>query len=192
MQLSLALLAMLPLVASACEEKHVTADVAAANAAVPASLRTNLEFVSADIPAGGLQSHDDVWTMAIPKTWTIDRIGQRVAPTSAGAQGKPFMSLNTRPCALNQCSPDRQLENATIVDRKETTFARNNTTVRRLVVRTREDDGESRDAGITIYVFWWIPGEWRYHACAAFLSAELAGADGAFEKACESVIVHGN
>lgn len=178
----------------------VYVDPAPVNALVPEKMARLLEFESRDI-IGGLYTNVR-YTLPVPKSWPgIDLI---LRPTDKLNNGDSSLLVEPS-CDALYCEPedpnaaiDRQFGIGQLPrtprDRDAIEIVRDERRDHQRVVvyQYRFDKyGYVEDGRLTsIQVAKWKPGALRYHVCIADLAVELAGAEAAFEKACELMVVH--
>lgn len=180
--------------------QKIYVDPAPVNALVPEKMDRLLEFESRDV-IGGLYTNVR-YTLPVPKSWPGTDLILR--PTDKLNNGDSSLLVEPS-CDEFYCEPE---DPNVGIDRKfgigqlpRTPRDRDTIEIVRderrnhqrvIVYQYRFDrDGYVADGRSTsIQVATWKPGALRYHVCIADLAVELKGAEAAFEKACELMVVH--
>ena len=183
---SLVLLAVL----SACGDKHAEPVVAEVNALVPASHRTDLDFMMRDVEEL-LPPWKVKWRIATPKSW--EELGtDLVAPHHKGSNDPSsyvgsFISLRTEKCE-GECTPPPRLMGKYVMSEHDEDIKVNGRAFhRRVQIWSAQVPG---DDGVNINVHTGASAGPVYHECSVRLEPEFQDALKAFESACTLATVN--
>lgn len=170
------------LVLVGCQTKKV--DVDAINALVAPKHTLKLKFVQRDTRFG--YPRVIPYTLAVPKGWTGWESGvSTIRPLDVALYGTSELSVESSCRDESPCVVPRNWNidiDADVAQHSE--ILRDERSPNRRVVEWAYLDHR------TIDVYWWDDHSPEYFTCTARLAPEVVDSAAAFEKACQSVIVH--